>query len=212
MCLAVTSVPGRERLAAANVRARVEQDGAGHDRRNFIDAELLQRAVRRGFHVGLPVAAVVHRLLDRIVAGAVPDVRHVAEVTERIDVGALAARLARHLIHVRGMHRVAHAARRPRGEGERLGVGRHRHRVGDAMRQLVAPRPGVAEERRAAHPGLRADDVAHPAFVAGGPGRPARAWCGRLRGHGVAPLKGWRSFMRSSRGSTLSMKYGSSLR
>ena len=69
------------------------------------------------------------------------------------------------------MDRVSHAARRPRREAQRLRIGRHRHRVADAVRQLIALGVGITEKWRAARPCLWTDDVAHALFVAGGPGR-----------------------------------------
>jgi len=176
-------------------RLRVEQHRGGDDRRHLVDAELLQQRIRRRLHFALPVAAVVDHLVDRERALAVPDPRGRAEVAERVDVRSLPARLAAHLLHVRGVQRVAHAAGRARLELELLRELRARHRVRQLVRELVAARPRRGEIRRAALPGPGPQRVRHAPLVALGPRRQRNAGgIGGVLGHDFPDrTNGWRA-------------------
>src|SRR5258707_2848634 len=60
------------RSATAEMALGVEQHRARDDRRHLLDAQLLQRRIRRRLHVGLRVAAVIPCLVGGGVAPAIP--------------------------------------------------------------------------------------------------------------------------------------------
>ena len=141
MSFAVTSAPGSIALALADMRLGVEQHRGGDDRRRLVDAELLQRRIRRGLHVALRVAAVIRRAAGGKLALAVPRLRQHREMAERVHLRALLAGIAaRHLVGVEGVAGAGNADGRLGILAQRHRERRLRHGVGAQERQLVGLR------------------------------------------------------------------------
>ena len=186
MSCALTSLPRLQGAATPEMRLGVEQHRAGDDRRYLVDAELLERGLRRGLHVALRIAAVIGRAAGGKLALAVPGVGQHREVPQCVHLRALLAGIAaHHLVGVEGMTGAGNAHRGlgvlAQGHRER----RLRHGVRAQERQLVGFRGGIGEIGRAALPRGGAERIRHPDLVARRPGRAVL----RLRGKRAGPQR-----------------------
>ena len=190
MSAAVTIARARlQRLALAEIGLGIEQHAGGDDRRRLVDAELLQRRIRRRLHVALFVAAVIGRAVGGKRRLAIPRLGQHREMPDRIHLRALLARIAaHHLVGVEGMTRALDADRRLGVFLERHRERRLRHGVRAHIRQLVGFGIGIGEMRRAALPGGGPERVRHADLVAGRPRwtvlRLSGESCGNESGHG----------------------------
>ena len=181
------------RLAFADIRFGVEQHRGGDDRRRLVDAELLQRRVRRRLHLLLREAAVIFRAGR----GKSPCPPHLSGSTAKWPSASIcvpcwpgssvATSSVLKAWRVPGMPTVGLALCLCGHRKRRL-----RHGVGAQIRQLVGFRLRIGEQWRATLPGRGAERVRHADLVALRPGR-----AGLEVGRRFAPSAGRRRRHRS---------------